>query len=332
VSAGREAAHIASRQMHAAEPYAAGLTAIVAPLAAELAGVLAAASGLRRQIVPRPRRRPASWPGSPGATNAAQVLPAAPELPRQRAIRRLFFGRLGGAEVVIAATGDGAPAAAAGVAALLAAVRPRRLLAIGVAGGLTPGLTAGSLVAARQVCDENGVPAARQPDARWLAEAVACGATAGVAVAARQILGDAQAKQAARRAALAGAAVTVDLESMAYAAAAAAHGLPYLVVRAVLDPAEEELPLDFERCRGALGRVSQTRVVLRALRRPGSFVELWRLRGRVRAVAAQLGGFAERLMQAAGEALPVEPGAAEAKAAVFHSKVNETAAAGGRRA
>jgi nucleoside phosphorylase len=330
-----------------------GLTAIVAPLGAELAGVLAATAGLRRHAAPR-----------------------------------RFSGRLGGVAVVIAATGDGAAAAAAGVEALLAAVRPQRLLAIGVAGGLTPGLAEGALIAANLVCDEAGVAAPRPPDARWLADAVACGATAGLAVSTRRILADPRAKQAAWRGVLpgvaavagaawpgvdrataatsiwaaagadggaaAGVAAGVDLESMAYAAAAAAHGVPYLVVRAVLDPAEETLPLDFEHCRGAGGRVSHGRVVLRALERPGSFAELWRLRARVRTAAARLGDLAERLMLAAEQTAtaaaadaasheasydpdrrrqePPEALAAGMSAWELHSRANTTAAAGGRRA
>jgi adenosylhomocysteine nucleosidase len=264
-----------------------GPTAVVAALGAELAGVLAAATELRplhlggrpggRATVQRGWRGWNGWSGWSG-----------------------WSGRLAGEPVVLAATGDGAAAAADGLAALFAAARPRRLLVLGVSGGLTPGLAAGTLVAARQVVGEDGKAAAVQaPDAEWLARAVAGGALAGTAVSVRRILGDPGAKQAALR--LAGepaAPAAVDLESATFAALATAHGVPYLVLRAVLDPAEETLPLDFEACRGAGGGVSNARVVLRALIRPRRFAGLWRLRGRVRDAASRLGALAERLVAA----------------------------------
>jgi adenosylhomocysteine nucleosidase len=282
-----------------------GLTAIVAPLAAELAGVAARTAG-RRVLRVRVLQRQG----------------------------RVVLGRLAGEEVALMATGDGAPAAAAGLEALLAALRPRRLLVVGVAGGLAPGLAAGTLVAARRVLAGDGGDAPpRGPDAPWLAAALACGAIDGVAVAAGAILGGPGAKHAAllqasrAMAALAAttempaaaassapakpaihpgvspsAAFTADLESAAYARVAAAWPLPYLVVRAVLDPAEEELPLDFEACRGANGGVSNARVVLRALARPRRLGELWRLRARMEGAAARLGVFAEDLLGGRGAA------------------------------
>ncbi len=94
------------------------------------------------------------------------------------------------------------------------------------------------------------------------------------------------------------AIAVVDLESVAYARVAAARSLPYLVVRAVLDPADERLPLDFEACRDASGRVSNARVLAHALARPRSLGKLWRLRTRVRAAAAGLATLAERLVAA----------------------------------
>jgi nucleoside phosphorylase len=256
-----------------------GVTAIVSPLTAELAGVARLTRGRR---VLRVRGEGGSW--------------------------RVIRGRLGGEEVALAATGDGGPAAAAGLAALLAALRPRRLLVLGVAGGLSPGLAAGSLVAARRVlADDGGAAPARDPDAAWLAQALRRGAMAGLAVSTGAILGGPDAKQAALRrvlraeAAIQAAlpAVAADLESAAYARVAAAWPLPYLVVRAVLDPADEQLPLDFEACRDASGRVSNVRVLLRALARPRRLADLWRLRSRLAGGAARLGAFAADLLASA---------------------------------
>jgi nucleoside phosphorylase len=272
-------------------------TAIIAPLGAELAGVLAATRSRRtlRVRVETPRgRRP--WLGLGPWRRWRRW--------RWSSLRTVTLGRLAGEEVALMATGDGPAAAAAGLQALLAALQPRRLLVIGVAGGLTPGLGEGTLVAARQVVAGDGAMVPREPDAAWLAAALAGGAVAGAVVSADRILADPAARQAVLGKALPAAAMpedtiaVVDLESVAYARVAAARSLPYLVVRAVLDPAGERLPLDFEACRDGSGRVSNARVLGHALARPRSLAKLWRLRARVRDAAAGLATLAERLVAA----------------------------------
>jgi nucleoside phosphorylase len=305
-------------------------TAIVAPLAAELAGVLAATRDRRRLHPLGGRRGP-----------------------------RVTLGSLGGEEVALMATGDGPAAAAAGLEALLAALRPRRLLAVGVAGGLTPGLAEGTLVAARRIVAADGSAPPRQPDAAWLERALACGCIAGLAVSADRIVADPRARQGVLEQALATPAVragaaptvgagaaptpaapqsppgsawppsaTVDLESAVYAGLAAAWSLPFLVVRAVLDPAEEELPLDFEACRDRSGRVRNARVVMRALARPASLRRLWRLRARVRGAATRLGMLAEQLVAAVPLRAVAAPEACRAGGA---AATEWSATAGGRR-
>ncbi|HVR07662.1 MAG TPA: hypothetical protein VMW75_06395 [Thermoanaerobaculia bacterium] len=276
-------------------------TAVVAPLAAELAGVRAATGAHR---LARLRNGRQGWTAT--------------------------FGRLAGEDVVLMATGDGPAAAAAGLEALLAAVRPRRLLVVGVAGGLTPGLAEGTLVAARRVVDAALGRAAQDPDAPWLDAALAAGAVAGIVVSADHILASPAARQTVLRQALAAdeqAAATVDLESAAYARVAAAWSLPYLVVRAVLDPAEEELPLDFEACRDRSGRVSNARVVLRALSRPRTLGQLWRLRTRLRAAAARLGALARRLVAAT----PASGGRGEARGMANVTEMTVTTEAAAQR-
>jgi nucleoside phosphorylase len=338
-----------------------GPTAIVSPLAAEIAGLLAAVEAPRLLRVRAPggggpapggeRREPGGFGQAPGGdaqepSGFRQELDGLGQAPgrvgRWRGLRATV-GRLGGEEVALMATGDGAEAAAAGLEALLAELRPRRLLVLGVAAGLTPGLAEGTLVAARRVLTGDGSAVPREPDGDWLALALACGATPGVAVSVTGILAGRGAKREAFRKAVAPAAggaaaslrapvATADLESAAYARVAAARSLPYLVVRAVLDPVDETLPLDFEACRDSRGRVSSARVVLRALRRPWTFADLWRLRGRVRDAATGLGGLAKRLVAAAAEGSGMaEETAAEATAGGEFT-VEETAAAGRRRA
>jgi nucleoside phosphorylase len=253
----------------------AALTAIVSPLAAELAPVRAATA------VERVERTRTTLGG-------------------------LAFGRLGGGPVVLAATGDGARAAARGLAALLDAAPVGRLLVLGVGGGLSPNLAPGDLVAARQVVEAGREVAAADP--AWLAAAAALGAIPGTVLTAPRILVTPEEKRAAWRGLEAlgsePGSATVDLESAAYARLAAARGIPLLVVRAVVDAASEALPLDFNRCRREeAGGVDEALVVGRALWRPRVWRGLADLRRRLRRSALALARLAIQLAAAPGESM-----------------------------
>jgi hypothetical protein len=63
-------------------------------------------------------------------------------------------------------------------------------------------------------------------------------------------------------------AAAVDMESAAIARKAADWRIPFQIIRAVSDTAEEDMPLDFNRYRAADGRFSRTRIALAALARP----------------------------------------------------------------
>lgn len=107
-----------------------------------------------------------------------------------------------------------------------------------------------------------------------------------------------QARQkAALAAALAGEEpAAVDMESAAWARAAAAHGVPYAIVRAVADTAAEDLPDFLPRCVGADGGIRRSAVVRRALTRPASWAALLAMRRRLAHGAEKLAAFLERLL------------------------------------
>lgn len=242
----------------------AGVTGIAAALARELAALLPRLEDRQRS------RGPEGW---------------------------LVTGRLAGTEVAVTATGDGAAAGRRGLAALLDRFPVQRLLLLGVGGGLSPELEEGALVAGRTVRFPTGeVP---PPDRDWLGRTAGCGAALlGTVVTAERILGGPGEKTELWRRLATGGPATVDLESAHWALEAARREVPYLAVRAVLDPAAEELPLDFETCRGADGRVRTGRVLLAALVRPGRFAALAGLRGRLDRCSQRLAGFAERAVAA----------------------------------
>jgi adenosylhomocysteine nucleosidase len=210
---------------------------------------------------------------------------------------RLECGKLNGRRVVLAVTGDGERNARTGVAAVLAASRADRMIAIGVAGALSAGLAATSLIVAKQVTDADGT--AVVGDERQIADvARATGGRTAVVVSAPAIVDRAEAKQRlAREVAPGDVPAVVDLESAAYVAGAVAAGIPWLVLRAVSDTADESLPDLLNRSRDDGGAVRRARVVLGLLRQPQALPSLLALRGRV-------GRCAEVLARAVAAALP----------------------------
>jgi nucleoside phosphorylase len=203
-------------------------------------------------------------------------------------------GRLGGREVALAATGDGARNARAGVEALLAS-GAEALVVLGVSGALSAELATAELVVATRVTDEDG--GVREADAAWVAAATrATGGRPAVIVSARRIADSATEKR--RLAAQAGPGLAVvDLESAAYVAAAAARAIPWLVLRAVSDRADENLPALLNRSLDAGGAVNRGRELRSLLGDPGALPHLLALRKRV-------GQCAEVLARAAQAALP----------------------------
>jgi hopanoid-associated phosphorylase len=115
---------------------------------------------------------------------------------------------------------------------------PSGLVSFGLAGGLAPGLAPGTLLLPAAVIGASGT---RHPvDAAWRARL-----RERLGTAACDILGgDAIVTTAAAKAALhaRSGAVAVDLESAIVAQAAARAGLPFVVLRAIADPAERDLP------------------------------------------------------------------------------------------
>jgi adenosylhomocysteine nucleosidase len=136
----------------------------------------------------------------------------------------------------------------------------RSLMSFGLAGGLDPACRPGQLLIPRRVVATSGV---------WLADAsltAACGgATVDAMFAGQKIAATARAKAELHR--LTGASA-IDLESADVAWVAATHGLPFLVVRAVCDPAERDLPPAALAALDSAGGIGLWRVVASVMRQP----------------------------------------------------------------
>ena len=89
----------------------------------------------------------------------------------------------------------------------------------------------------------------------------------------------------------------VDLETASYARVAAAKGVPYVVLRAVSDSADEALPLDFNRFRRPDGSSDRLRVGRHAVMHPSIIPELLQLRERLRHCAGRLAELVEEMLR-----------------------------------
>lgn len=220
-------------------------------------------------------------------------------------------GPVGGQSVTFGATGDGERNARQGLAALLAARSGDgpvgRLLALGVAGGLSPELREGDLVVAERVIPEgrpHEVLVADPAVVRWVADVT--GARPGVIVSAQQIADSVEGKRRLLALAAGGPATSassgaavVDLESASYAGAAHHMRLPWIMLRAVSDPADEALPALLNRCRDDGGAVRRGAVARALLTEPAALPVLLTLRRRVRAASEKLAVAVEALLRAA---------------------------------
>lgn len=212
-------------------------------------------------------------------------------------------GELRGADVVLAATGEGRRRAADGIARVVARHAPARVLGIGLGGALSPELGVGDLLLASEVRD--GEEAVAAPDHRWLARARELGGwPAGRLVTVGEILATPAAKARWREAGRPDQLAVADLESASWARVAAAHRLPYLVARAVSDRADEALPSFLALCRRPDGAIDRRRVLAHAARRPASWGPLVRLWARTRRCARRLADLAEVLVAESEETGP----------------------------
>jgi len=215
----------------------------------------------------------------------------------------LAVGRLAGASVALVVTGDGERNARRGAESLLAALPLRRMIVVGVAGGLSPSLGIGDLVICGHVVDEARGDVHRADRALVdLAETARAGQR-GVAITATRIADTADDK--ARLLALSVAQVSapglpavVDLESTVFATVAARASIPWLVLRAVSDTSTESVPALLNRSRDAGGAVRRGRVVRGLLTSPLTLLPLLALRGRVRTCAERLARAIEPMLAA----------------------------------
>jgi adenosylhomocysteine nucleosidase len=152
------------------------------------------------------------------------------------------------------------------------------LVSFGLAGGLAPGLQPGDLVLPQMVC--NARSASWSADPVWRERVHLRLASGGVEPKAGALVGnDRIVATASDKRALfdATGAHAVDLESHAVAAVAAEANIPFLVLRAVADPADQVVPQVAREALRPDGRLRVRATFGGLLRQPGELIALLRL-------------------------------------------------------
>ena len=182
-------------------------------------------------------------------------------------------------DAVIVACSGARPELARARAEALVAAGASALLSFGIAGALRPGLAPGALLLPRAV-----VMAGQGEWAvtiGWHRRLVESAEAAGLTLLSDVTLAgsDGAVTGAGAKADLArsSGAVAVDMESHILAGVAARHGLPFLVLRAVADPAERGIPAPALAGLGPDGETRAGAVALRLLAAPWMLPALLRL-------------------------------------------------------
>ena len=195
-----------------------------------------------------------------------------------------------GTQLIVSGVG---PAAAAVGARRLLAAGARALLSWGLAGGLDPSLEAGALVLPREVMSPEGRMFPTSPAWRErVSEALATrhGVRCGRLLTCREPLSSTAAKALAFRQT---GAVAADMESSAVAEVAAAGRVPFLVIRAIVDTAQEDVPeVALSATRAGEDGPRFDRLLATLARRPGELPALVRLASRYRAASRALAAVA----------------------------------------
>ena len=201
--------------------------------------------------------------------------------------------------VALLQTGEGTTKAGQAARSWLDAESPQAVLGIGFGGALSRSLNVGDLLVARECRTSGGESVATTPTLLEAARRIQADGLAvrfGVTLTVDQVVCQAEGKRKLAMTLAADEIACVDMESSAVARACAERGVPFLIARCVSDLFAEDLPVDFNRCRGADGRINNWKVIASAIGRPSSIKGLLELRKRAMICSEKLAAFVRCLL------------------------------------
>ncbi len=211
-------------------------------------------------------------------------------------------------EFSLACSGMGIRNAAAAAEELLKSGSPSLLIVCGFGGGLTPGLTPGSVFVANSVKNLCGADIGFRghsiADSALVSRAGSVRLSGGAVVRGPLVTVDRVLTQVHEKRDLTETgAHAVDMESAGAVRVAERCGIPWLAVRAITDGAAEELPFDFNAMAGADGVVDRRRVALAAVTHPWKIPALIRLGQRSSLAGLNLADFLVAFLEQMPQAL-----------------------------
>jgi adenosylhomocysteine nucleosidase len=205
---------------------------------------------------------------------------------RQEAGRiAVYHAQIGHADVDVVLTGVGLRNARRAIDAVMD-TSYSLCISSGFAGGLKPGCAVGDVLAANSV-RATAQPAMLQCNAEFVAAAEQSGAQRIETL----LSAEAIASTAAQKAALADVADAVDMESYALVAAAQRCNVPAVVIRAISDSFDQDMPMDFSDAISEDGRVVIRTVLREVAAHPAMLPGLIRLGRQSNRAAERLADF-----------------------------------------
>jgi len=175
------------------------------------------------------------------------------------------------------------------------------IIHLGFAGALSNHLHPGDLLVIHEIREGHGKEIF-QTDQTWLNRALTLKMPgmqliSGLSVCSQEMIISASSKSSLiSRLGIVGPAC-VDTETAAVARICQEQRIPLLSIRSISDGMEEDLPLDFNRCRDNSGNICLWRVLWQTLKKPQSLVGLNRLRRSTRLCSRNLGQFVNTLLE-----------------------------------
>ena len=204
---------------------------------------------------------------------------------------KTFVARVGDADVRVLLTGAGRFASQRAMDQAFSEI-PDACIVSGLAGALKADYLPGRVLAARTVANLPGTRVLRS-DAELLSRA----AKSGAKMADRILASDRVIATAAEKQRLGASGDAVDMESLWVLVAAAQRSVRAVVIRAISDAADADLPLEFDRIFDQQGKVSLVKVVGQLARKPQRIAGLLRLANDSERAAGALATFLDGYIQ-----------------------------------